>query len=193
MTPEDRALDPSLLLDKSPIILYRLARARFANLSGIGAALTPGRWNAPGQEAIYTSTEAGVPLLERLVHTPKDLIPSNLALMKFRLTGSWDDGFIDPDASFNGLIDPKTRGSFWFYSTLAAARDPSGGLHEMYSVLRRIELEPLAMAVPSVIVPVWNVVLYPGAPAFWNHVHLESIEPFEFDPRLFPEEAQRET
>jgi hypothetical protein len=38
----------------------------------------------------------------------------------------------------------------------------------------------------------WNVVLYPGAPAFWNHVHLESVEPFEFDPRLFPEEALRE-
>ena len=71
MTPDDLALNPDVLRQKQPLILYRLARARYANLSGIGAALYPGRWNQPGQEAIYTSTEVSVPVLERLVHTPK--------------------------------------------------------------------------------------------------------------------------
>jgi len=46
---------------------------------------------------------------------------------------------------------------------------------------------PFAVAVPSVIVPAWNVVLYPKGIGFWDHVSLESLEPFEFDPRLFPE------
>lgn len=52
---------------------------------------------------------------------------------------------------------------------------------------------PLAVAVPSVIVPVWNVILFPQANAFWDHVSLESIEPFDFDPRLFPDQTPKES
>jgi len=48
-------------------------------------------------------------------------------------------------------------------------------------------LKPLAIARPSVIVPVWNVVLFPAGGGFWDHVALETVEPFEFDPRLFPD------
>lgn len=54
------------------------------------------------------------------------------------------------------------------------------------------ESVPFAIALPSVIVPVWNVVLYPDAPGFWENVALESEEPFSFDPRLFPEDAPLE-
>lgn len=90
MTPEELQLDPKFFLANQPFLLYRLARARYANLSGIGAASAPGRWNRSGEEAIYTSTEMGVPVLERLVHTPKDVIPSNLALMKIRVNGNWE-------------------------------------------------------------------------------------------------------
>jgi hypothetical protein len=46
---------------------------------------------------------------------------------------------------------------------------------------------PLAMAVASVIVPEWNVVLYPNHYRFWDRVKLVSVAPFAFDPRLFPE------
>lgn len=88
MTPEGHELDPGFLFTHKPLTLYRLARARYANLSGVGAALAPGRWNREGEEAIYTSTEIAVPVLERLVHTPKDIIPSNLALMKIRVSGN---------------------------------------------------------------------------------------------------------
>jgi hypothetical protein len=38
-----------------------------------------------------------------------------------------------------------------------------------------------------VIVPAWNVILFPHGNAFWKHVSLDSVEPFHFDPRLFPE------
>jgi len=50
-------------------------------------------------------------------------------------------------------------------------------------------LAPIAVAVPSVIVPVWNVVLYPDAPGFWDRVSLSSVERVEFDPRLFSPDA----
>jgi RES domain-containing protein len=177
LTPEDLSLDPDVFVKNQSLTLYRLARARYANLSGVGAALAPGRWNRTGQEAIYTSTEIGVPMLERLVHTPKDLIPSNLALMRIRVSGIWENV---SDRWHILLQDRDTTGRFLLYRTLAAARRGGGP-------------KAFAMAVPSVIVPVWNVVLYPQEHAFWQHVALESVEKFEFDPRLFPENTPIET
>lgn len=179
MTPENRSLDPVLFLENQPLSLFRIARARYANLSGIGAAAAPGRWNFRGQEAIYTSTEVAVPVLERLVHTPKDLIPSNLALMKIRLAGQWEQ-------QENALIDPNTGGCLWLYRTIARARDRFSGHSGM---MFGGGIQPFAIAIPSVVVPVWNVVLYPTALGFRDHISLENIEPFEFDPRLFPDDA----
>jgi len=135
----------------------------------------PGRWNNLGQTAIYTSIEKSLALLEMLAHTPKDEIPSNLAFMKIRIEGNWED-------HNNALIDPGTGGCFWFERTLVNAKLPwfGGGIN------------PFAVAVPSAIVPVWNVVLYPQAVGFRHHVTLESIEPFDLDPRLFPENTPTE-
>jgi hypothetical protein len=53
--------------------------------------------------------------------------------------------------------------------------------------------DPFAVAVHSVIVPVRNVVLFPQGVGFWDHVALETVEPFEFDPRLFPDNTPIET
>ncbi len=178
MTPEDRQFDPDLFLTHKPLTLYRLARARYANLSGIGAAFAPGRWNRPGQEAIYTSTELSATVLERLVHTSKDLIPSNLALLKVRVTGNWE-------MQKNAIIDPQTGGCIWVYRDIATAkRSFIAGPH-----LFAAGMNAFAVAVPSVIVPVWNVVLYPEGIGFWRHVSLEAVDAFKFDPRLFPESA----
>ena len=181
MTSDDLQLDPDFFLSHQPLTLYRLARARYANLSGIGAAAAPGRWNYPGQEAIYTSTEMGVPLLERLAHMPKNLIPSNLALMNIRVTGNWE-------IHKNALTDPQTDGCLWFYRDLATARAGFKDGPPYFAA----GMNPFAVAVPSVIVPVWNVVLYPQATGFWDHVSLESVNAFELDPRLFLEDATKE-
>lgn len=46
--------------------------------------------------------------------------------------------------------------------------------------------DPIAFVVPSVIVPEYNVILYPRPVNFEpEFVRIESLEPFEFDPRLF--------
>jgi hypothetical protein len=48
--------------------------------------------------------------------------------------------------------------------------------------------DPIAFVVPSVIVPEYNVVLYPRAEDFEPElVRIESVEPFEFDARMFAE------
>jgi hypothetical protein len=134
------------------------------------------------QEAIYTSTEVGVPVLERLAHTPKDIIPSNLALMRIRVTGDWE-------THENALTDVRTGGCIWFYRSIREARDAFSAGRQRY----RAGMNPLAVGIPSVIVPAWNVVLYPQGTGYWDHVSLDSVEPFEFDPRLFPDEAQPES
>jgi RES domain-containing protein len=149
-----------------------LAKRDYANLSGVGAAKTGGRWNRAGEEAIYTSTEISTPWLERLVHTPKDSIPRNLALMEIHLDLSG--------------IPATLNGPFTVHSSLKTAKFWS-------ALLQPQTIPPIAMAVPSVIVPVWNVVLYPDAPGFWDRVSLASVESVEFDPRLFPSDAIAET
>jgi RES domain-containing protein len=182
LTPDDVALNLDFFRTGRPITLYRIARARYANLSGVGAALARGRWNHLGQEAIYTSTERSLPVLEKLVNLRKDLIPSNQALMTISVSGNWEgreNGPLD-----TGIVDRDTGAAFWFYRTLADAKNAF--VYSNFSIVGK-GLTPFAVAVPSVIVPVWNVVLYPQGNGFWDHVKLENIEPFEFDSRLFPE------
>ncbi len=172
MTPEDRELDPSSLFQSNTLKLYRLAKRHYANLSGVGAAKTGGRWNRADQEAIYTSTEISTTWLERLVHTPKSMVPKNLALMEIHLDLSG--------------ISATTNGPFTVHRSLKAAKF-------WVDLLQPQARPPIAMAVPSAIVPVWNVVLYPDAPGFWGRVSLASVEPVEFDPRLFPTDAIAES
>ena len=150
--------------------MYRLAKSKYANLSGAGAAARPGRWNAPGTEAIYTSLEAGVTLLERLVHTDKASVPRNLSLMQIRLSGNWIE------SGRYSVQDSQTEATFAIFPSLAFAKSfatEGPGL-------------PFAIALPSVIVPVWNVVLFPQRFGFGTHVSLGEVEPFELDQRLFP-------
>ena len=181
MTPDDCALDPGFFVDREQTALHRLARANYANLSGVGAALYPGRWNRAGIEAIYTSTEIGVPVLERLVHTPQGQIPSNLAMMEIGVSGHWQRERLTL-SSYVGLVDPRTSARVAIFPALEMAKRYFS-LFEFGGVSDRV----FAVAVPSVIVPVWNVVLYPQARGFRDQVSLQSVEPFEFDPRLFPE------
>lgn len=175
MTSPDAVLDSELLFRENPLILYRLARRKYADsLSGLGSAMYPGRWNDPGQEAIYTSIEPAVCVLERLVHTPKDRIPKDLVMMKITLKADWD--------RFADRIATDRRSHVYFVHV------PSLPTKDTVAIMREdLQDVLLAFAVPSVIVPAWNVVLYPRSRNFWEHVSLLSVEPFDYDPRLFPE------
>jgi len=88
LTPEDLELDLGVFFSRMPLTLYRIARSRYANLSGTGAALFPGRWNLRGEEALYTSLNPATSVLEALAHVlHKNIIPSNLAIMTIRVSG----------------------------------------------------------------------------------------------------------
>jgi len=179
VTGEDERLDPTIFRSTEPLKLYRIARLKYANLSGVGAALYPGRWNRLGQEAIYTSTDPGTPVLERLVHTPKTMIPSNLAIMQILLRRSSDS----PETQIKAV---SNRNWMLICPTLKYARDAFQDI----SSARLSKL--IALALPSVVTSSWNVVLYPDSPGFWDRVSLHNVKQFEFDPRLFPEHTPSE-
>jgi RES domain-containing protein len=174
------ALDSSLLT-RTPLVLYRLTRSTFAPLTGAGSAAYPGRWNRLGQRAVYASLEQAACVLERLVHVRnKFVIPDNLVMLKFHLVGDWAN---DADR----LIDHGTGATVLLFRSLREAEERFGQLMETP------DGTVIAIAVPSVVVAVWNVVLYPEASAFSAHVSVEEIVPFEFDPRLFPAGAAPES
>jgi hypothetical protein len=89
---------------------------------------------------------------------------------------------------FDSFQDSKTSGCFWLYQTLAKAK------YDFASPLPLFcgGLNAFAVALPSVIVPIWNVVLYPQGAGFWKHVELENVESFTFDAGLFPEDTSVE-
>jgi RES domain-containing protein len=183
LTPEDLELDAGVFSSREPLTVYRIAKSRYANLSGIGAALFPGRWNQPGEEAIYTSLNPATAVLEVLAHVvQKKIIPSNLSIMTIRVSGKW-----------------KPRGDSLFDPETDASLDIARSLSHVYRKRKPPRMtfgeslwSRFALAVPSVIVPAWNVVLFPRGTGFWKHVSLEKVEEFEFDPRLFSEEARKE-
>ncbi len=185
MTLRTERLDTSVFVPGQKVVHYRLAVAKYANLTGIGAAVHPGRWNRVGQSTIYTSTEVGTTVCERLVHTPKDRIPSNLALMRIVLE-------VPPNV---GPITRKGVQGITPGDGSIAAEAPLMTVHESVDAAERAYQQvgsgqdPFAVALPSVIVPAWNVVLYPRARGFRRYVRLDAVDPFDYDPRLFPEDT----
>lgn len=53
------------------MIIYRLARTEFCNVSGEGAKRYGGRWNLPGHPALYGSDSVSAAMLERLTIDPE--------------------------------------------------------------------------------------------------------------------------
>ncbi|MBV9223793.1 MAG: RES domain-containing protein [Acidobacteriaceae bacterium] len=84
MTAEDLVLP--VPAPTFPLTLYRLTRARYADLSGIGASMYPGRWNCKGQRVVYTSLSLSTAVLETLAHTDKTEIPDNLVKMEIEIS-----------------------------------------------------------------------------------------------------------
>ena len=67
--------------------VWRLVRRPYADLSGIGAASYPGRWNAARQRVVYTAEHPALAVLEVRVHLglDLDLIPPDYVLMAIEL------------------------------------------------------------------------------------------------------------
>ena len=151
-----------------PAAGWRLARERYADLSGEGARLKGGRWNSPGRAVVYMAEDAALPLIEVLVHldlTP-ELMPQDYVLMKVDLSpladrppNEWiEDGPAGPMSD----AESAAVGDAWLETGRTA-------------VLR----------VPSVIVPeAFNLVVNVAHPLAAELLP-PNTRPFSFDHRLF--------
>jgi len=139
--------------------VWRLTRRKYADLSGIGAALAPGRWNRSGQRVVYTAEHPALAALEVLVHLGLDLelLPLDYVLLDIGLPVAQIEratGVLAPRAA-------RTFGSTWLLSGAKAA-----------------------LAVPSAVVPNgWNYLINP-AHAASSRIRVLSYTPFTFDRRL---------
>jgi RES domain-containing protein len=152
----------------APTLAWRITREPYADLSGVGAKKNGGRWNSPGVDAVYLSTDPALSVVEVLVHLdlPPELIPDDYVLMKIDLSAlaslplnTWlEDG---PKERLE-QADSRAAGNQW----IAEARTP-------------------IFRVPSTIVPEsFNLIL--------NPMHSMSVtmstvtyRPFFFDGRFF--------
>lgn len=148
--------------------LWRLCRRPHADLSGEGARIFGGRWNSPGRPVVYLAEHPALAALELLIHLdlPFELLPNDFVLMRVLV----------PDGLIAEVADVSVAGS----ETVATG---DAWLTEGRS---------MALRVPSVLLPyAGNVLLNPRLPEV-AHASIASIEPFDFDPRLWePLAAER--
>jgi RES domain-containing protein len=153
--------------------VYRIAkekpgRYRADDLSGNGAALSGGRWNARGTPVLYTSANASTAVLEIRVHATGILPRANLFLVTIDVPDSLIGAVYVPDLPHDwnqpGIIPQTTIEIGQAWVTQASA---------------------LAMKVPSVVCPAdFNYILNPRHPEM-RDVATIAVDAFELDPRLF--------
>jgi RES domain-containing protein len=149
------------------LIVYRLAKAAFAQLDGEGARLFGGRWNSAGRPAIYAAASPSLAVLEVLVHLdlPAELMPDDYRLLAIE---------IPEDAPVEHLNETSRDADLCL---AAGDRFLAAGT-------------ALILSVPSIVVPqernaIINV-LHPAMRA----VRVIANEPFRFDPRLLDPAAR---
>jgi RES domain-containing protein len=152
------------------IVVWRIHRAAFGvGLDGAGGRAGSGRWNMKGAPIVYTAGAASLAILERLVNTDPDLLPSDLRLTRIEVP----DTVPVEDLSGRAKLPARWR-------TLANL-----------VLTRRIGMQWLAandsavLRVPSAIVPEESNFLLNPAHLAYPLIRARNSRPFRFDVRLF--------
>jgi RES domain-containing protein len=144
---------------------WRISHRAYSTMDGVGAATYPGRWNGPGQHAVYCGTSFAITLLERLCYSAIGRVPTTDVYVEIDIPDRLVERF-DP-ANHPGWertrsAVAKTFGVRW----LAGGRSA-------------------ALLVPSSVTRIdWNVVLNPAHPDFAT-VSWTAARPVLWDRRLF--------
>ena len=151
------------------MIVFRLSKTKFANdLAGKGAEKSGGRWNSKGTALVYTSASRALCTAEIAVHTPLGNLPLDYKLIlieipddiRLRELGSED---LPPD--WKSL--PHVHATQEIGDNFVA--------EEIFAVLK----------VPSAVVQdEYNYLINP-AHIESQKIKIKSVEPFNFDERLF--------
>ena len=150
------------------MFVWRICKSKYVSsaFSGIGAEKTGGRWNSPGNRAVYTSENLSLATLELFVHVNPKIIPADLVVALAQLPKRFSKTRIEPSdlpsnwREFPAPSELQEIGNDWLESN-----------------------STLALIVPSAVNPIdKNVLLNPNHPQLKN-VKVEPPETFDFDPR----------
>ena len=145
--------------------LYRIADERFGPESGEGARRYGGRWNSPGRAVIYAGTTYAGAMLEKLVHTGRQ-IPKHQVCVRFEAPD---------DLPVTTLALGKLSG--WDAADFVVSRRAG-------DAWLQAQVSPIVL-VPSVVFEIErNALINPGHPQAMR-IRVVSIEPVRWDDRLF--------
>ncbi|MBV9157064.1 MAG: RES domain-containing protein [Acidobacteriaceae bacterium] len=146
---------------------YRLTRSKYPAFSGRGSLLANGRWHRAGVPAVYCAESRALAVLEALVHTRKDQIPSDYVFFE-----------LDIDDSAVRTLSTSEMPTDWRASEPEGAR--TLGTEWINS------RSSIGLVVPSVVIPEErNLLLNAGHPDFVLRVKILGTQLFVWDPRLF--------
>ena len=147
--------------------IYRIADRRHPVWDGTGAALLGGRWNSPGQAAIYGSLSYACAMLEVLAHAGIGRIPPTQQFVVAEV----------PDAVPIERHDASTLTAGW------DGEDSAGARH--FGDAWLMSCRSLVLVVPSVVARLeFNAVINPAHPDF-ARLTVSAPEPVVWDARLF--------
>ncbi|MEO6046919.1 MAG: RES family NAD+ phosphorylase [Candidatus Kapaibacterium sp.] len=145
---------------------WRLAKAKYQVLDGEGARLYGGRWNSRGNPVVYLAGSVSLALLELLVHTDLDIMPSDILLLKIEI----------PDNAMVEELNPVPKN--WRQIPAPPACQKAG---DDWIISGRSAV----LSVPSIVIPEErNYLLNPRHPDSGRIIIIEKNQ-FSFDPRLF--------
>ncbi len=149
------------------MLVYRICRKAQQKLDGEGARLYGGRWNSPGQPAVYTSGALSLAAVEYLIHIDPDDVPDDLVALTIEI----------PDRIDVEAIDSSDLPSGWERTVEHPACRKAGD-----GWLR--SGKTLVLEVPSAPIPgESNFLINPGHAAMAK-VRIAAKRRFAFDPRM---------
>jgi RES domain-containing protein len=150
------------------MIIYRITKAKYSALDGMGGLYGPGRWHKKGIPVVYASEHASLAAWEKLVHVAGfDNFPEDLILVKIELPDDIKIQTVPPEVLIEGWNGFPYCNETMNYGT-------SFLLNRAF----------LALRVPSAIIPdEYNFILNPLHPNILNCKVVLSV-PFVFDKRL---------
>jgi RES domain-containing protein len=151
------------------MIVYRLSRQAYINdLSGYGAEKTGGRWNSKGNPMLYTAASRALAVVEIAVHVPLGIIPTDYYMAAIEI----------PDKARMPRIEISDLPVNW-------SRNPFIKTTQLIGDDFIKSNKFLIVQVPSAAVAGdYNYLVNPRHPDF-KTVRIKSVDPFEFDSRLF--------
>ena len=142
------------------MVVWRLCRSAYSDLSGVGGIRYEGRWNKAGLPIVYASGNLSLCVLERRVHSAQQ--PKDDVALEIEVPDDNIEYLSSLPSGWQSRQDlTQTLGTEWLESKRS-----------------------LCLAVPSVLVPEINYLINPLHKDFAK-VQIRRIQPYRYDPRLF--------